>query len=121
MKLTLTHHAELRSAQRSISEDEMQILFGIGMQIEQKGGTSIITLVREESGKWINELKMVLTVLKNMRPDEGCKAIFRRKVKAVKRLINHLQSERLPYFVINQEKNTVITCGYNSTRVKRNS
>jgi hypothetical protein len=36
--MNLTHHAELRSAQRSISEDEMLILLGIGMEIEQKGG-----------------------------------------------------------------------------------
>jgi hypothetical protein len=32
--MLLTHHAKLRSAQRSISKDEMLILFGIGMQIE---------------------------------------------------------------------------------------
>jgi hypothetical protein len=119
--MLLTHHAELRSAQRSISKDEMLILFGIGMQTEQRGGTSIITIVREESEKWISELKIVLTVFKRMNPDKGYKAIYRRKVKAVKRLINHLQSNNLPYFVINQEKNTVITCGYQSTRVKRNS
>jgi hypothetical protein len=118
--MNLTHHAELRSAQRSISEDEMLILLGIGMEIEQKGGTSIITLARDEAEKWIAELKVVLNVLNIMRPDKCFKASYRRKCKAVKRLISHLQSEHLRYFVINQEKNTVITCGHMSARLRRN-
>lgn len=116
----MTHHAELRSAQRSISEDELAILLGIGMQIEQKGGTSIITVVKAESEKWIKELKLVLTLLKSTKPLEGYRAIYRRKIKTVKQLINHLQSSHLPYFVMNQEEHLVITCEYKSARVKRN-
>lgn len=119
--MNLTNHAELRSAQRAITEDEMLILLGIGLELEQKGGTSIITIVREESDKWIAELKVVLSVLRKVRPDIGIRGIYRRKLKAVKRLIAHLQSEHFPYFVINKEQNKVITCGHCMTRVRRNN
>jgi hypothetical protein len=111
-EMNLTQHAELRSIQRAISEEEMLILSGIGMEVEQKGGTTIITVIKEETDKWITVLKEVLTVLNKLRPARESKAQYRRSLKAVKRLIGHLQSQNLPYFVINQESNNVITCGH---------
>jgi hypothetical protein len=48
------------------------------------------------------------------------RSFLKRKIKAVKKLIGHLQSEHLPYFVINNEEYRVITCGHCSQRIKRN-
>jgi hypothetical protein len=59
--MLLTHHAELRSAQRAISKDEMLILFGIGMQTEDRGSSCLINKTMDSTPyvcQDLNELNM---------------------------------------------------------------
>jgi hypothetical protein len=118
--MNMTLHAQLRSQQRAISPEEFLILMEIRITIEQKSGTSIVTVAKQECNKWISVLKEVLALLRATRVVGEYRSFIKRKIKAIRKLINHLQSEHLPYFVINNEEYRVITCGHCSQRIKRN-
>ncbi len=118
--MNMTQHARLRFQQRAISPEELLILMEIGITVEQKSGTSIVTVAKHECNKWISVLKEILMLLRAARATGETHSFLKRKTKAIRKLIGHLQSEHLPYFVINNEEYRVITCGHCSQRIKRN-
>ena len=49
--MKMSHHAELRLAQRSLNELELAVIAGIGRVFEQNGGTSLTTVPKDEKLK----------------------------------------------------------------------
>ncbi|MGR5069125.1 MULTISPECIES: hypothetical protein [Vibrio] len=117
--MNLTEHAKLRSAQRGICEDEINVLSSIGRHFYQKGGTSLCAISNKEKSRWLNALKEVLIYLRSS--DEYPQRTKKRKLKVIRRLIDKLSAKNPPYLVISVDGNSMITCGYYfSGKIKRN-
>lgn len=112
--MKMTHHAELRLAQRSLREEELNILAGIGAIIEQQGGTSLAIVPRAEKAKWVKVMKEALDMI------DGLIDIDRKNKKRVRkvlsRTVERLSAKHQPYFVRHDEENSVITCGHYTAR-----
>ena len=116
--MKMSHHAELRLAQRSLNELELADIAGIGQVVEQSGGTSLTTVPKDEKLKWVRAVKEALWLL-NTLPDISKKSRKRIR-KVLNRIIERLSAKNQPYFVSNNEEDTVITCGhYTARRLKR--
>ena len=117
--MKLTKHAELRGAQRSISEYELTLLATISIEVNQKGGTALITVPKSERSKWASTIRTVISLLDSTGHVIGDD--IRKKKKALKRLLEHLSAKNMPYLVVSEEEDKVITCGHlSSHRIKRN-
>ncbi|MDO6838937.1 hypothetical protein Q4602_05625 [Paraglaciecola chathamensis] len=112
--MRLSKHAELRSSQRSISEEEIVVLAGIGLEIEQKGGTVLITVPKHEKSNWIRAIKEALRLLNAAHGIS--KRMLKRKRKVLKRLLERFCAKNQPYFIKNMDDGKVITCGHYSAR-----
>lgn len=116
--MKISHHAELRFAQRSLNEQELTVLSGIGQVVEQHGGTSLTTVSRSEIPKWILAIKEALRMLNTLSDID--KKSRKRIRKVLNRIMERLSAKSQPYFVSNNEEDTVITCGhYTARRLRR--
>ncbi len=117
--MKMTNHAEVRLAQRSLREEELNILAGIGLIIEQHGGTSLAIVPKAEKAKWVKVMKEALDMV------DAATNVDRKGKKRVRRVlsrsIERLSAKHQPYFVRHDEENSVITCGhYTARRLKKN-
>lgn len=118
--MNLSQHAELRSAQRTLSEDELSVLNFIGIEFEQKGGTTLVTISKSEKPRWLNALREALFILNTAVHLD--KHALKKKRKTIKRLVERLSAKSQPFIVVNPNGDTVITCGYHySRRLNRNN
>ncbi len=115
--MDFTKHAERRAAQRGFSEDELSVLSAISLYAEQCGGTSLCTVPIKERNRWVGALKEVILLLRNSNMTQK---LIKQKIKVIKRLIEKLSAKHLPYFVLSNEGEQVITCGhYYNKRIGR--
>ena len=116
--MELTEHAKPRAAQRGFSEDEINVLSAISLNVEQKGGASLCTIYNKERSRWGSALKEVLGLLR--KSNQLPRKFVKRKMKVVKRLIEKLSAKHLPYLVVSDLNENVITCGhYYNRKIKR--
>lgn len=117
--MKMTNHAEVRLAQRTLREEELNILAGIGAVIEQHGGTSLAIVPKAEKAKWVKVMKEALDTVDALTHID--KKNKKRVRKVLSRSIERLSAKHQPYFVRHDEENSVITCGhYTARRLKRN-
>ncbi|QCZ94376.1 hypothetical protein [Salinimonas iocasae] len=112
--MKMSHHAKLRLAQRSLNEQELTVLAGIGQVVEQHGGTSLTTVPKNEKLKWVRAAKEALRLL-NTLPEIDTKKRKRIR-KVLNRIIERLSAKNQPYFISSNEEDIVITCGYYTVR-----
>lgn len=116
--MQLTEHARQRAAQRGFSDDEILLLTAMGLQVAQKGKTSLFTIAERERGRWTKALKEVMAILR--QANDLPRKVVKQKTKTIKRLIDKLSAKHLPYLVLSDENERVITCGhYYQRKIKR--
>lgn len=114
----MTLHAERRLAQRALKVEELIIVAGIGNAIEQHGGTSLAIVPKAEKSKWVRVMKEALGLIDTLT--ELNRQDRKRVRKVLSRTIERLSAKHQPYFVRNDEENSVITCGhYTARRLKQ--
>ncbi len=91
--MLLSKHAELRMQQRAIPMEVLDILDAFGIEFNQKGGTLIQTVHREEAQAIIKKLK------------KACR--FMEKLDR--------------YFCVLSEQDLLITTGHHFKQLRRNS
>lgn len=112
--MKMTHHAKVRLAQRSLREDELVLLAGIGNVIKQHGGTSMAFVPKAEKSKWVRVMKEAVGFIDSLT--ELNRQDRKRVRKVLSRTIERMSAKHQPYFVRNDEENCVITCGHYTAR-----
>jgi hypothetical protein len=117
--MKLSRHAQERSAERCIPESELKILARLGTEVQQKGGTVLLTIRKEQKNNIVAACKVALQLLKTR--DDFDNRLVKHAKKTLKSLIKHASAKHQPFMVLNPESNKVITCGhYCAGRLVRN-
>ncbi len=120
MDILLSTHAEQRCQQRAFSKDKLALIEGLGIQIPQKGGTTLVTFSCSNINYYISVLKEALQSLNGLEPKILGKKVWKKKIRTLKQVIDALCKKHMPYFVKSDMDGVIITCGYLNSRAKRN-
>jgi hypothetical protein len=101
-----------------MKQTKMQLIRLIGVEVSQKGGTSLYTLAKDSS-KWVDAIAEINSIFDELAKPEL--KSFKKIRKLLKYINDRCNATTKPYIVINEEENKVITCGhYNIPQLRKN-